>query len=145
MHLLQQYIILKELSQRFVFCKSSTSGLLDLQFLKSLFTPIKREICCSITVFQENNLPFITPFNNRVLISNLCIYRLEWDYTVDSSNLSANFQWMSFEVEHSLWKILYLVCKIYSFSYNNPILFPVQYLANEATKTVFLVVVPLVF
>ena len=36
LHLLKQYIILKELSERFVFCKSSSSGLLVLLFLKSI-------------------------------------------------------------------------------------------------------------
>ena len=36
------YIILNELSERFEFCKSTSSGLLVLLFLKHLFTTIKR-------------------------------------------------------------------------------------------------------
>ena len=39
---MKEYITLEELSEGFAFCKSSSSALLVLLFLKSLFTAIKR-------------------------------------------------------------------------------------------------------
>ena len=69
-----------------------------------------------------------------LLIGNLRIDCLDWDYPVESSSLPADLQWLSFELANALWKILYLVCKICKTLYNNYKFFPVQRVINQATN-----------
>ena len=57
-------------------------------------------------------------------IGNLHIHCLEWDYSVGSSSLPADFQWISFIIENALWKILFLVFKMCKTLYNNYNFFP---------------------
>ena len=68
------------------------------------------------------------------LKDDLRIYCLEWDYTVDSSSLPADLQWISFILASALWKIIYLVCKMCKTWYNSYIFSPVQCVINQATN-----------
>ena len=47
------------------------------------------------------------------------IYCLECDYSIDSSSLPADLQYLSFELKSALWKIFYVACKTYRALYNN--------------------------
>ena len=69
-----------------------------------------------------------------LLIDNLHIHCLEWEYTVDSSSLPADLQWISFTLQSALWKILYVVCKMCKTLDNNYEFSPVQCVINQATN-----------
>ena len=82
---------------------------------------------------RKSNL-LITPFNNMLLINNLRIQCLDWDYPVESSSLPADLLWIGFELESAPWKMLYLVCKTCKTLYNKYKFFPVQFAINQATN-----------
>ena len=69
-----------------------------------------------------------------LLIDNLRIHCLDWDYPVESSSLPADLQWISFELESAPWKMLYLVCKMCKNLYNKYKFFSVQCVINQATN-----------
>ena len=122
-----------------MFCKSSSSGLLVLQFLKSLFTAVKRMqfLVCTFNnsvhkIIVSKVLFLITPFKSMFLIGNLRVHCLERDYPVNSSRLPADLSWISFVLEDALWEILYLIWKMYKTLYNNYKFFPVQCVINQA-------------
>ena len=96
-----------------MFCKSSSFGLslLPLGGCNSWSVPLT--IQYTKQLFRKSNFLITTPFTDMFLTGNLRVHSLEWDCSVGTSSLLADTQWISFVLESTLWKRIYLVCKMW--------------------------------